>query len=182
MRSLSFASTFFISFVAFIFLEKNGLITFFWQPFFKSHFKMFVVEKLVFDFCFNNNMFAKRKKKYVYSRHDSCYLAFKKWERNMDNLSNALFLLEASDSFISFANFFCANPTLYPKVCSFDVWTRENGGIATSHTANLSNKNTFSKNLRIIGWKKRKTRFEPLPFRYATSSALLKNVVPCLIV
>lgn len=46
----------------------------------------------------------------------------------MDNLSNALFLLEASDSFISFANFFCANPTLYPKVCSFDVWTRENGG------------------------------------------------------
>ena len=128
MRSLSFASTFFISFVAFIFLEKNGLITFFWQPFFKSHFKMFVVEMLVFYFCFNNNMFAKRKKKYVYSRHDSCYLAFKKWERNMDNLSNALFLLEASDSFISFANFFCANPTLYPKVCSFDVWTRENGG------------------------------------------------------
>ena len=100
----------------------------------------------------------------------------------MDNLSNALFLLEASDSFISFANFFAQILLCIQKYVRLTFELEKMGGIATSHTANLSNKNTFSKNLRIIGWKKRKTRFEPLPFRYATSSALLKNVVPCLIV
>ena len=121
LNEISFFCLYFFYFLCcFYFSWKKWLDYFFLTTIFQKPFQDVCCRDASFLLLLQQQYVCKKEKKYVYSRHDSCYLAFKKWERNMDNLSNALFLLEASDSFISFANFFLRKSYSVSK--SMFVW------------------------------------------------------------